>query len=101
MGWLKKKDVKPTLGIWGYKRRWFTLQENRLVYYTEEQERFSFGKGTHFLTFGFFPFANVYIWILFRFWVRIAGLGFLHFRSGTGSVKVWVSVIGFTVYGGV
>eukprot|EP01125_Pyxidicula_operculata_P015975 TRINITY_DN5455_c1_g1_i1.p1 TRINITY_DN5455_c1_g1~~TRINITY_DN5455_c1_g1_i1.p1 ORF type:complete len:217 (+),score=59.93 TRINITY_DN5455_c1_g1_i1:217-867(+) len=33
------------MGISSSKKRWFTLQEVRLLYYSEEQEKFSFGKG--------------------------------------------------------
>jgi len=40
-GFLKKKDVGSLIA----KRRWFTLQESRLCYYVQEQEKFSFAKG--------------------------------------------------------
>lgn len=48
-GWLKKKDNKgamsSAIGISGWKKKWFTLQEQRLIYYPSIQERFTLGKG--------------------------------------------------------
>jgi hypothetical protein len=43
-GWLKKKSASSTLGIAKWTRKWFTLQECRLMYYPTEQEKFSSGK---------------------------------------------------------